>query len=155
LNALVVFYSRTGTNRLIAERISDLLESDLEEVIDKKNRKGFIGYIVAGRDSMKKSLAEIHEIQKDISQYDLIVIGGPNWVGEMTPAIRSFLNQNKGKFNKVAFFSVSGSGEAQRAFTEMKSILIKNPVAELELQTEEVKKNKFEEKVKKFVEEIN
>jgi protein involved in ribonucleotide reduction len=42
---LVVFYSRSGTTRRIAEALSETLKCDLEEITEPKPRTGFLGYI--------------------------------------------------------------------------------------------------------------
>jgi len=54
--SLVVFYSRTGTTKRVAESISNLLKCDVEEVIDRKDRKGPLGCLKSGSDAMSKKL---------------------------------------------------------------------------------------------------
>jgi flavodoxin len=40
MRPLVVYYSRTGNARFVAEKIASELSADTEEVIDSKNRRG-------------------------------------------------------------------------------------------------------------------
>jgi hypothetical protein len=42
---LVVYYSRSGTTRKIAEAFSEALACDLEEIVEDKSRAGSFGYI--------------------------------------------------------------------------------------------------------------
>jgi hypothetical protein len=45
LKSLVVFYSRTGNARFVAQTIAARVSADIEEVIDLKKRSGIIGYL--------------------------------------------------------------------------------------------------------------
>ena len=75
MKVLVVYYSRTGTTKLIGDKISEELKADVEEIISVKNRKGIFGYLLCGKEGMKKIAAEIKETKKDPALYDLVVIG--------------------------------------------------------------------------------
>ena len=44
MKALVAYYSRGGTTKKVAEKISALLEGDIEEIHDLKKRSGIIGW---------------------------------------------------------------------------------------------------------------
>lgn len=47
----VIFYSRTGNTRKIAEELSNSLKCDTEEIVDTQKRSGVFGYIRSGRDA--------------------------------------------------------------------------------------------------------
>jgi len=70
---LIVYYSRTGNTRKIAETLSRMLDSEIDEIIDQKNRSGPIGWLMSGRDAGKKSLTKIQEPLKDPAHYDLVI----------------------------------------------------------------------------------
>jgi len=59
LKTLVVYYSRTGNAKFMAETIAAELGSDLEEVIDLRNRQGKLAFLPAGRDAMRGRETEI------------------------------------------------------------------------------------------------
>jgi flavodoxin len=149
--ALIVFYSRTGTTRKVAEQIAKEIGADMEEIIDNKSRSGPLGYVKAGRDAMKKNLTDIQTIKKDIAKYDLVIIGTPIWAWAMTPAIRTFIKANKSKLKNVAFFCTMGGSGDDKAFKEMQEIIGKNPKAVLALLTKEVRSGNFKDKIKQFV----
>lgn len=54
VKSLVVYYSRTGNTRFVAEMIAEKLKADIEELIDKKGRGGSIGFLIAGKDAALK-----------------------------------------------------------------------------------------------------
>jgi flavodoxin len=113
MKTLVVYYTRTGNTKFMAETIAAELGADIEEVIDMKNRQGKLAFLPAGRDAMKAKETEIAQTKRSIADYDLIIIGQPVWAGSPTPAIRTYLNKSNLSGKKVAlFFSDSNLGQA-------------------------------------------
>ena len=51
MKSLVVYYTRTGNTKFVAETIAAELGSDIEEVVDIKKREGTLGYMSASRDA--------------------------------------------------------------------------------------------------------
>ena len=113
MKTLIVYHTRTGNAKFIAETIAAELGADIEEVIDLKSRQGKLGWLSAGRDAMREKEAEISQTKRTPTDYDLIIIGQPIWAGSPTPAIRTYLNKNDLSGKKVAlFFSDVGLGKA-------------------------------------------
>ena len=113
MKTLVIYYSRTGNSKFIAETFAAELGADIEEVIDLKNRQGRLNYLPAGRDAMQGKETEIAQTKRTPADYDFIIIGQPGWAGSPTPAIRTYLNKNDLSGKKVAlFFSDVGLGKA-------------------------------------------
>jgi len=154
MKALVVFYSRSGYTKKLALAIAKSLGAELEEVFGKKGKLGPGGFLSALSDTISKKPAEIVPAKKNVSDFDLVVLGTPVWVGALSSPMRAFLLQNKQGLNKVAFFCVSGSGTAQNAFKQMSMILGKGPIASLELGKGIVKSNGFGQKLQGFVKQI-
>jgi len=156
MNALVVYYSRTGVTKKVAEHLAELLNADVEEIVDLKDRKGPIGYVIAGKDASTKSLTNIRMLEKKPSRYDMIIIGSPVWAWALTPAIRSFVHQNKPflKGKRFAFFCTMGGNGDTQLFQQLEGLLEEKPEATLTLLTREVAKNEHQEKIRAFVEKI-
>jgi len=136
---LVVFYSRTGTTKNIAQKIANFLSCDIEEIIDKKDRSGVRGFMSGGKDAMKRNLTEINNIEKDPSNYDIIVIGTPVWAANMTPAIRTYISKYKDSFKNVAFFCATGGTGIERTLIEMEVLCGKKPVATFSVTSRQMK----------------
>lgn len=154
MKALVVFYSRTGTTKKVAQDISKLLKADIEEIIDLKKRRGILGYIKSGKDAAFKKITKIKPIERDSSKYDIVIIGTPVWAGTMSSAIRTYISENKDKFNRVVFFcTMSGSGY-QSTFNHMKNLCRKKPLALIALKTKIVRKDNYLKRIKSFIEAI-
>ncbi|MFA4639824.1 flavodoxin family protein [Pyrococcus kukulkanii] len=147
MKTLIVFYSRSRTTKRIAQEVARALNADIDEIIDKKPRKGILGFLIAGYDATMGKTTEI-EFEKDPSSYDLVVIGTPVWNGRVTPAIRTYLLQNRGKIRNAAFFCTC-AGRPGKCLEQMEEILGKRPVLRKILV-----RKRLEEGIKEFVEEL-
>lgn len=150
MKTLVVFYSRTGTTKKVALEISNKLGAEIEEIRDTVNRSGVKGYLVSGRDAMKKRLTTLELTTKNPADFDLVIIGTPIWGWNMSVPVRTYITEKKGDFKKVAFFCTMGGTGDDKAFAEMEQIIGQKPVATLALLTRDVAKNDFAEKLEKF-----
>ena len=71
---LIVYYSRTGITKKLAEALHDVIDSDIEELIDIKDRSGAIGYLLAGKEATLKKLTTIKEPKLNPANYDILLI---------------------------------------------------------------------------------
>jgi flavodoxin len=151
---LVVYYSRTGTTKQVALTLAQVLGCDQEEIISIKNRQGFWGYLISGKEATLKQLAQIKPIVKNSAAYDLVIIGTPIWSFNVSSPVRTYLKNNQAHFKKVAFFCTMGGSDNGRTFKEMEKVIGMAPEARLSLITKEVANNQYAEKVKKFIVEL-
>ena len=121
MNYLVVYYSRTGNNRTIAQEIAQLLSADIDEIIDKKNRAGKLNWLLAGRDSRARKLTEI-KYEKNPQDYDTIIIGAPIWAWNPIPPLRTYLQEVDLKGKRVAFFICSKSEAYVNLFPQLEEM---------------------------------
>jgi len=148
---LVVYYSRTQTTKKVAEILAEKLGADLEEIKDTVDRTGVKGYWLSGKDATLRKLTVLEKSEKDLSNYELVIIGTPIWFWNMSVPVRTYVTENKDKFPQVAFFCTMGGSGDERAFKEMSEIIGKESVNTLALKTIEVVKNSAGEKVEAFV----
>jgi len=155
MKSLIVYYSRTGTTKKVADKLADKLKADKEEIIDLKNRKGAVGYIIGGKDAMTKKLTKINELKKNPENYDLLIIGTPVWAFTMAPAIRTFLIKIKDYNKKIALFFTAGSSGMKKTLTQMKELLPKSKLtATLALTTSEVVNKGYDKKLDIFIKNL-
>jgi len=155
MKILIVFYSRTNTNKKIAEALAQKFNGDLEEIKSVKKYSGIFGYLAAGREGMKKIAAKIEPTAKNPADYDLVIIGTPCWAGKMASPVRAYLMEQKDKIKKVAFFCVRGGSDPQPIFDGLAGLCGQKPLATLALRTKEVTTNDFEENLKEFAAKLN
>jgi flavodoxin len=119
---LVVYFSKTGHTERVARDIAAATGADIERIQDKKDRSGCIGLFAAARDGRKENSTEIEPARNDPSKYDLVIIGSPVWAWNMTPATRTYVEQNRSKLKEVAFFITAGSTKADEVEPYMEKL---------------------------------
>jgi len=151
---LVVYYSRTGTTKTVAEAIRDVLRCEIDEIEDTKGRSGLIGWLMAGKDAGSGSLTKISGVDKEPSQYDVVVMGSPTWNGHMSTPIRTYITENKDRLKRVALFS-TGDGDKPVALKDMEELAGKSPLATLHLvRKRDIEDGSYIEKVEEFASKI-
>ena len=120
-NILVVYYSRTGSTRKVAEYITKQLGADMEEIIDMRKRSGAGGFVLGGRDAIRRKETEISEIKKgDVySSFSIILLNGSKIEVrdyDLDKASEVFLNEcfpNRRIHNPIPFLTGKGIIDAQ------------------------------------------
>ena len=118
---LVAYYSRTENTKKLAHQIAEALGAEIDEIIDKKKRKGVGGWLGAGRDAVGKRDTEI-TVEKNPLDYDVIVLGTPVWGSNLTPALRKYLKTYDLQGKKVAFFATAAGDDQSEVFTQMRAL---------------------------------
>ncbi|HHF09558.1 flavodoxin [Thermococci archaeon] len=154
MKALVVYFSRTGNTKKIAESIAEELGCDIEEIVDTKNRSGALGFMRSGKDAMRKSLTKIKDVKCDPSEYDLAIIGTPVWARRLSTPVRTFIHQYTNQLSKVAFFATHRGDDAQNAFIDMEELCGKKPVTVMSFRDKEVKEENCIKKIREFISEL-
>jgi len=113
MKSLVVYYTRTGNAKFVAETIAAELGSDIEEIVDLQKRAGKLGWMMAGKDASQEKQTQIGPASRVPQDYDLIVIGTPVWAWKPTPAIRTYIAKNDLSGKKVALFFTMDSNLKQ------------------------------------------
>ncbi|NHJ46982.1 MAG: flavodoxin [Asgard group archaeon] len=129
MKSLVIYYSKTGNTKLMAEKIAEELNSDLLALKEQKKIKssGFGLYFRGGFYSMTKKKMKLEEIETNFEDYDLIFLGTPVWAWRLNPVVRSFLKTTNFTGKKFGLFSCC-AGSAEKILQEMKEILHENDV---------------------------
>ena len=61
---LIVYFSRSGATRTLAEAIARALHADLEELKERRSRAGIIGWLRSGYEGTYRCSAETLPIQR-------------------------------------------------------------------------------------------
>lgn len=123
MKKLVVFYSYTGHTKMIAESIQrklncDILEikpfkpysTDYQTVVDEEQNNSSVG-----------KTPDIQKIDKNLNDYDEIIIGTPVWWYTIAPVIRTFLTQSD-LSNKTIKPFVTNAGWLGHTFQEIQKL---------------------------------
>ena len=150
MKTLIVFYSRTGCTRAVAEKLAPQLGADLEELQEKADRRGVAGYMLAGRDAMLKRPADLLPTTRRPADYDLVVIGTPVWAFTMCPAVRAWLQREAANLRATAFLCTQGGSGAERTMRDMEALTGRPPIARLVLCDKEIRANTCDARIAAF-----
>ena len=154
MKALIVYFSRSGNTEKIGKELASKIDADTEQIKDKTKRKGILGWLSSGRDSMKKRTTDIEKLNHKPQEYDVVIIGTPVWAGNVPPATRTILEKYHRKIDNVAFFSTSKSGETTKMYNTMAKIIGIDTISTLSITEKEIKKDSYQEKMDEFINKI-
>lgn len=150
---LVVYYSRDGRNQKIAHDLQQKLDCDIEEIVDLKNRHGWLAWWIAGYDAAKERPTKIKTLTKNPADYDLVIIGSPIWVDNLPPAIHAFIDQYQNHIKKLAFYQCYGGSGADKSLAKMKAKL-GSPLAHFIVRKANLETDEYNRKLSGFIDEV-
>ena len=100
MKATVIYYSRKGSNKFLAEKIAKSLNCESVEIKPRLNTHLFmlLGLNFGNR-----------KLKIDPSQYDKIVLCGPIWMGKFIIPLQNFTEKYKDKIKELVFVTCCGS----------------------------------------------
>ena len=124
---LVVYYSWSGNTRKAAEYIAEHTGGTLLEITAAKPYPSDYNACVqqAKDEVQQEQTPAIKPASVDLSKYDVIFVGTPNWWSSIAPPVRTFLTKNKMDGKKVALFVTHGSGGMARCEKDARELLSK------------------------------
>lgn len=122
---LCVYCSRSGHTRTIMEDIAKQLGAEAVEITDGKDRSGIIGYIGAAISALGSKFPPIvpFRTEKDLSEYERIIVGFPIWAETACPIAKTFLMENGAKLK----------GELYFVATHMSNLTYDKPLAQMDI----------------------
>ena len=88
----VVYFSRSGNSKRVAEQISTKLGFELIALEDQMNWNGFLGYMKAGYYTIKNKPVPMTLSSQPSDTSNLIVVS-PLWAGGPAQVVRQFLDE--------------------------------------------------------------
>jgi len=79
-----------GRYASIASTLAKMLDADVEEILDKHDRVGPVGYLRSLVEAINQRPADVAPASKDVSSYELVVIGTPVWAGSLVSPVRAY-----------------------------------------------------------------
>lgn len=148
--SLVVYYSRTGNTRTIAGELVAALQADVDQLDDRRDRSGVLGYLRCAREALKKRTIELVPPAYDPSSYDVVVLGTPIWAGNISSPLRSYVAAHKAQLEQVAFFCTQGGSGADKVFRDLTELCGRSPIATLSVNEREIEKRAYAQRLGSF-----
>jgi flavodoxin len=149
---LIVYYSLTGKNEKVALKLKEIMNCEIEQIVEPVNRHGFLMFFKNGFDALMKKTAKIEPIKSDIKSFERVIFLTPVWAGNLPPAARSFLMENKDKLKNLVFISACGMGKKNEKLSlNVEGITNKKLEGYLFIRDNDVRNDSYIEKLKTFV----
>ena len=119
---VVIYYSKKGSNKYLAGKISKSLSCEIEEIKPRLNI--FLLFLLNIHLGVKP-------LKHKIEDYDKVILCGPIWMGKLIPPLRSFIKKYNNELNKLIFVTCCGSTDDKKyekfghglVFKEVENIL--------------------------------
>lgn len=120
----VVYYSMSGNTEYVAKKVSEKIGADLIKIEPEETYpdKGFKKYFWGGKSAIMGDKPKLKPYEFNSLDYDLIVFGTPIWASNITPPIRSFVDENINNIQdkRIAIFACYSGGGAEKAIEKFK-----------------------------------
>ena len=118
---LIAYYSYSGNTKEVAEAIHEKTGGDLFGI---KTEGSYPDEYRPMTQQAKKEIQDGYRPKlttsvADISKYDIVFVGSPNWWGTITPQVSSFLESYDLSGKTVIPFITHGGGGVQNTVTDM------------------------------------
>ena len=125
MKALIVYYSMGGNTEYVAKKIAQQIDADLLRLEPEKEypSSGFKKFLCGGKSAVMAEKPKLKPYQFNADIYDMIVFGFPVWAGNITPPIRTFINDNNLKAAQYAAYACQSGSGAEKAFSKLKECL--------------------------------
>lgn len=112
-NALIAYFSYSGTTKGIAESLSQKLDADLFEITPKKTYDNV--YTESNREIRKSERPELTDTVDNIDEYDIIFVGFPIWWHATPVSVNTFLESYDLTGKLIIPFCTSGESDISEA----------------------------------------
>jgi flavodoxin len=150
VRCLVVYYSRTGRTRALAESVAHAAQADLELLRDARKRTGLFGWILSLWDALRRRPARIGPLMVDPGEYDLVFVGTPVWADSAAPAARAFLQQYADQCKHLAFFATHWGPQPGQTFSELAELADRLPAGTFSVAARQIESPPCADRAREF-----
>ena len=109
MKTIVFYYSNTGSNKYLAEKIAHNLGSDIEAI---KPRLNFFPFLIFS--SLVKTGFGIKTLSHKVDDFSRVIVCGPIWMGQVASPLRDFFNTYRTSIKSLCFATCCGSSDAAK-----------------------------------------
>ncbi len=119
---LVVYFSRSGRTRRIAEMLASELGADIEPICERRlgvGRKGARSYVGSLVDAWLQRRADLLPARHDVSSYDVVVVGSAVWARHASAPAVTWLKEHGGHIQRLALLCCLRRRGGTQALTQL------------------------------------
>ncbi len=125
MKTLIVYYSYTNNNEMLAKILREKLKCDILKVEAVKKRNGFR----IALDLLFNRTPRIKPYLCDIASYDQFVFVAPIWAGKIASPLKTFIMQERFYIQNYSFITICGGqpGQKQKLTTNLINLVQQEP----------------------------
>lgn len=127
MKKIIVYYSMSGNTEYAAKIIAEKTGAELLRIAPAKAYpdKGAKKFLWGGKSAVMKEKPALLPYDFDAGEYDGVIFGTPVWASNITPPLRTFIDENKDKLagKKFSVFVCYSGGGAEKAINRLKELL--------------------------------
>ncbi len=152
-NVLVIYFSRTGTTKAVAEQIQKEVDGDIFEI---EIVNPYPEEYRATTDQAKKELADrylppLKSKAENLDEYDTIFLGYPIWWGTMPMPVFTFLNENDLSSKKIIPFATHQGSGLGRSVSDLAEAV---PNGDVEREGKAIRGSISQSEIKEWVKKV-
>lgn len=97
---IVIYYSNTGSNRFLAQKIAETLNCDIEKIVPRLKAQPLLVFGLS---------LGIQPLKHNIEEYERVILCGPVWMGKFISPLKAFVKKYKESIQKLIFITCCGS----------------------------------------------
>lgn len=152
---LVVYFSRSGHTRQVAEALASALSADIEPISEDGDRGGIFHYLRSVWEALNAKPVAIRQSGKAVGAYDAVVLGTPVWASRMSSPMRAYIAAHASEFRQIALFCTLGGSGADKTMRGMSELCGKQPLATLSVTEGELRAGNWNGKLTSFTAAIS
>ena len=151
---LIVYYSRTGTARLVAEQMAAQSGWQLAEVSDEYPRAGFFGDLRCMIETVFRKRIKYHYAGPPLDEVEQVVVLAPIWMGHLASPMRDFLIDQSPFSANLSVICVMASRGAFNAIEEVMRVTSAVPAPVLALCQRDVLNGLSHSEIAGFIDQV-
>jgi flavodoxin len=148
---LVVYYSRDGHTRSIAREIALACGADIEEITERTDRSGPLGYLRSALEALFGIAPAIRPSRFRPQPDDLVIVGTPIWFWNLSSPVRSYLQAQRSSLGRVAYFCTFGGSGSEKVLRDMQTACGHAPLVTLALTQAQCATDAHRTELAKFI----
>ncbi|MBE0450776.1 MAG: flavodoxin family protein [Clostridia bacterium] len=121
MSKAVVYYSRSGNSKQVADILAQELGVEPIRIVSDMNWKGLFGYMKAGYYSMMKKTVPIR-LEGQLASDDEIILVAPLWAGDVAVEAHAFIEKYNGSNIHMVVLSKASEVKNQERFKSVHMI---------------------------------
>lgn len=120
---LIAYYSYSGNTKRVAEKIQQLTNGNIFEIVPKKAYPNNYNDVVnLAKDEKQKDIKPELTDNGNVKDYDIIFLGTPVWWYTMASPVKTFISNNDFSGKTIVPFCTHGGGGASSTYIDMQKL---------------------------------